>query len=220
MQKKEVAKTKVHRIAGLQREHYEVTPTEPWDQQKNEPDIWYRRFTTYRLIGPRRSVQRAWIMEKSLTQAIDKYANNSNGAWTLKAREWSWKERATAWDDHNLAMMAEEADKVLKEGTALMYKRVEKLKELGGRLEEVLLDPDNHKLSSYLIEQYRGVLDDIAREMGERTKETRLTGPNGGPVEITTSWGRGGSATNAWTALPEPIIETVVEEVTENSSVE
>lgn len=35
------------------------------------------------------------------------------------------------------------------------------------------------------VESYRGVLDDLAAEMGERSKSLAVTGAGGGPVQVT-----------------------------------
>src|SRR5262245_53691665 len=33
-----------------------LTPSEPWEQQPEEPNRWYARFERYRLAGPSRSL--------------------------------------------------------------------------------------------------------------------------------------------------------------------
>jgi hypothetical protein len=170
-----------------------------WEKQPGEPDLWFDRFTQYRLLGPRRSMVKVYRMSRVREQKEYKDVEGAPAYWNKHAKEWHWKERALAWDQHTLEEVAEQAEAVYNEGLALIHTRVDHLKQLGTKIERYLLHPKTTRLSPHLIEQYRGILDDIAKEQGQRVKETRLTGPGGGPVAITTSWGRGGSATNAWT---------------------
>lgn len=170
-----------------------------WEQLEGEPDLWFQRFTQFRLLGPRRTMRKAYVLSRQQEVGITvAEASTAGPSWREKAKMYCWKERAAAWDLHKLEEQEVAADKVFNEGLALVHNRVDHLKQLAEKMEKYLLDPRTTRLSPHLIEQLRGTYDDIAKELGQRVKETRLTGPGGGPVEITTSWGRGGSATDAW----------------------
>lgn len=182
----------------------------PWERMKGEPAFWYARFVEYRDMGPARSFTRYF---RGLTPTQIRGANGaSNHLWSKHAKQWNWKERAEAWDEYNEESERINAYFVLSHGLALAHERIKKLEALADRLESILMNKDI-KLSPFLIEQYRGLLKDIAEEKGERTKETRLTGVGGGPIVIETSWGRGGSASAAWEQLPAP--KVIVEEIQE-----
>jgi IS30 family transposase len=101
--------------------------------------------------------------------------------------------------------------RMIDRGLRSREKRIEKLENLANRIERDLedkLDPETFslvksglwfrdvKLSSTgmkvdvdvfaegLIRQYRGLMDDIAKERGERTSKTEITGAGGAPVQI------------------------------------
>lgn len=89
----------------------------------------------------------------------------------------------------------------LKTGLALKAERVKKLAQLAGLMEKDLfggvLWTDDVKMigsgayqervefeefNAAEVQQYRGVLDDIAKEVGERAQKTELTGKDGAPL--------------------------------------
>jgi len=43
---------------------------------------------------------------------------------------------------------------------------------------------DIYRFNSAILDQYRGVLDDLAKETGGRIAKHEMSGPNGGPIEI------------------------------------
>lgn len=190
-----------------------------WDQLPDEPTYWYDLFTQYRLLGATRTLRKLYRMkrdEKGLKALPREWGASTS--WTQKAREWKWIERAEAWDDFIREKADETAEGVLSEGLALPHVRIEKLKRVAEKLEDYILDPKVTKISSYVIEQYRGVLDDIAKETGGRVKETRFTAGNNGSIQqIVTVWGRGGSASEAWEQkqLEAPAPDAIEAEVTE-----
>jgi hypothetical protein len=190
-----------------------------WDQREEEPKIWYERFSIFRLIGPGRSIAKAYRKWRLLTKGeiTTKYTSNN---WYDVAREWHWEERASAWDDVVREEQEDVAQEVYADGLSFAHERVRKLKLVAKKLEDYILDIKTTRISPYIIEQYRGILDDIAKERGERQKETRVTGVGGGAIMIETQWGRGGSATDAWNQLAQPVVEAVVEEVAENNGSE
>lgn len=169
-----------------------------WDQLDDEPDSWFYKFSQFRLLGPRRSMRKVYRIWREEKYGQDMKEHTAPAIWAEKAKQYHWVERAHAWDVARLEEKEEEAEKVYSEGLSLAHNRVDHLKKLAQKMEDYLLDKRTTRLSPHLIEQLRGTYDDIAKELGQRVKETRLTGPGGGPVEIVTAWGRGGSATDAW----------------------
>lgn len=192
----------------------EVPERDPWEQMDKEPQRWFNLFNDFRLLGPNRTLRKLYRNkreQRGMPDIPQNYGAPSN--WAHYYRDWRWKERAEAWDEVVREKQEDDTVDVLGSGLALAHNRIVKLVELADRIEGILLDP-KAKISPYLVEQYRGILDDIAKEKGERSKEVRLTGTKGGPVVIETSWGRGGSASDAWEtkqiSAPSDAIEGVV----------
>lgn len=191
-----------------------LTDSEVWDQMEGEPVYWYAKFCEYRLLGPSRTLKKIYRIEKA--KNVDAGVVSPE-QWTTHFTKWSWKARAEAWDVQQQEELEDEIEQIVGEGLASAHRRVDHLKSIAMKLEEYMLDPRTTRISPNTIEQYRGLLDDIAREQGHRVKETRLTGPKGGSVIIETQWGRGGSASSAWerNQLPAPaslVVETTTEE--------
>jgi len=199
---------------------------EPWDQiigdpvRGNEPTYWYGCFTFFRLMGPRRKLARAFRLYNAENRGEPaQYDKPKAATWIQMAELWNWDQRAEAWDREQIELMEAIAHTELNEGLSLIHERVRSLKLISRKLELYLLDPHNTRLSPGTLEQYRGLLDDIARELGHRIRETRLTGTGGGPVVIETQWGRGGSATNAWnTEEVKPVVEVSEVKVVEENA--
>lgn len=192
----------------------ELQERDPWDRMDGEPLYWYSLFNQFRLMGPSRKLRtfyRKKRAESGMSDLKPEWGTPTN--WVHYARDWKWKERAEAWDAEMREQQEGEAEDTLTNGIAMSYKRIERLIALADKLEEIIFH-GNRAPSPYMVEQYRGILDDIAKEKGERSKEVRLTGSKSGPIQIETSWGRGGSASDAWErkqiAAPTDAIEGVI----------
>lgn len=193
----------------------QVDERDPWEQLPDEPRMWYERFEIYRLLGPLRTMGLAYRKYR----AVSGTPSNTTmvGQWSKYAKKYEWDRRAQAWDDSLREEREVEAMEVYSEGLSMAHERVRKLKAVAQKLEDYILDPRTTRISPHVIEQYRGLLDDIAKERGERKNVTAITGADGGPIRIVTSWGRGGSASDAWNALPEPVIDGEIKEITEEN---
>lgn len=141
---------------------------EPWDMLPGEPNLWYDRFTLYRLLGAKRSLSAAHRVEITKSRKKSKYLP---GSWREAAKLWNWDIRAQAWDEEQRTILECEAHQVISDGLALMHERVKSLKKRADKIDKYL--DKEKKPSSYLIEQWRGLLSDIADEMGERVKTTK-----------------------------------------------
>ena len=93
----------------------------------------------------------------------------------------------------------------LKTGLALKAERVKKLAKLAGLMEEDLFGGvlwtqdvkmigaapfqervEFEEFNTAEVQQYRGVLDDIAKEVGDRAQRNEITGKDGEPLAIRT----------------------------------
>jgi len=83
-----------------------------WDQQAEEPTLWYERFWVW-LHDPRRSMLGVYNGER--VKAGKGKAESPPGAWTKAAEKWKWSERAQAWDDNEHERLEEEWEARRKE---------------------------------------------------------------------------------------------------------
>jgi hypothetical protein len=72
-----------------------------WERQEGENDLWYFRFRRYLAMGTTRSVMGAFNAER-VEQGKAKEPRPS-GAWTKAAERFAWRERAAAYDAHQIA---------------------------------------------------------------------------------------------------------------------
>ena len=69
-----------------------------------------------------------------------------------------------------------------KTGYAIWQNRVHGLDKLAQFIDPLVAV--RGLFSPTLVREYRGLLDDIAKEMGERVRGIALSGPDGGPIDI------------------------------------
>jgi hypothetical protein len=190
----------------------DVSSNEPvsYERLPGEPSSLYAKFRLYRnMQADRRSLLAAYIAyQLGAAKGRDKPYTDVPGAWKKAADRWQWKARAAAYDMHvqaeedaRIAVLLQielaEKERILTTDYALSYKRIQALTEMAHTIEKSLRNEDgtiNYKwLTPDKIREYRGCLDDIAKEVGERIKKTanEHTGKNGGPIEIITEWGGG-----------------------------
>lgn len=124
--------------------------------------------------------------------------------------EFNWQERAAEYDQRIEAEKDEAARAyraaIMEEGFALDHERVKSLKRLAKHLQREIRNeqrvwlPDVKQIgagehaervdiirfNSALIDQFRGTLDDIAKEVGGRKQKHEVSGPDGGPIEEVT----------------------------------
>lgn len=153
-----------------------LEPTEieakPWDQQPGESALWFGRFTQYRLLGPRRSIDSAHRASKP----IEGLTGQTAGAhWFKAAREWDWKARAEAWDE------AEREEFVASEAARRLdarRRRLEIIEEVQDHAHKAILAAELDKLDRFtareLLGQTRLLLADSLKaqrlEYGESTE--------------------------------------------------
>ncbi len=175
----------------------------PYDQLPGESSKAYAKFLTYRNIKPyRRSINAAYgLYQERAEKGSKKDYKDAPGSWKALADKWYWIERANAYDAHLQAGLdaieQAEVEKILTSGYALIHKRIAGLDRMAKLIERSFIDAEeedkiNFKwLTPDKVREYRGCLDDIAKELGQRIKKQEITGKDGGPLEITTDWGGG-----------------------------
>ena len=178
-----------------------------WEQRDDEPDSWYSKFQFYLLMGVGRSMLGAY--KKYITQkGSKKLINFVPDGWDAAARRYDWKARAVAYDKSGEAQArkAYEARRlaILSTGFALEHERVALLDDLAAQLDAYRQIEDrlwitetkqigfgkdaqmieNVTFNAPLVKELRGTLDDLAKELGQRTKRTEVTGTDGNPIEV------------------------------------
>jgi len=66
----------------------------PWDQLEGEPQKWFDRFDTFRLMGPTRAIEDVWKAEAKVIKGKRPSPN-----WYKCKERYRWDERVRAWDD-------------------------------------------------------------------------------------------------------------------------
>lgn len=164
---------------------------QPWQRRRDEtgrliePKLWYERFWAW-LQDPRRMMLTVYNEERQ--RKGKKSAKNLPGSWNKAVAAWDWRARAEAYDKHmeaeRLRQTAEAEQRVLGEALAQRYGRIERLIELEKRLYQDLAEAgrlwpvevrgegeevrQRMRFNSALVREYRGVLEDIAAELGHR----------------------------------------------------
>lgn len=154
-------------------------------RRRNMPDL-AKRFQAHQLDGlkvPTTSTHTLW-------------------AWSYR---FDWASRAFIYDSRSTETPSELAREEITTGLAVPHERVKALKRLAYYLEQFVYDYDAlwqeiHRTVGWaktskivrerifndkLLAQYRGVLDDLAKETQGRKTATELSGPGGGPLAFT-----------------------------------
>jgi len=103
-----------------------------WDQmvEEGESDLWYGRFVKFMRLGAKRKIATVYKREKR----GEKGSNIVHGSWYDAAKTWRWEERARAYSDYvreeEDRAIADEQNKVIRSGYALMHRRIRLLENL------------------------------------------------------------------------------------------
>lgn len=187
-------------------EHTEVTQA-TYQRQAGEPGLWFARFLLYRNAGPGRTLL-GTVHAEEARKSNKKPSKYIPGAWSNACERWNWKARAEQYDANQQAQAEErrralleleqaEIERILTTGYALMHKRIEGLAEMADLIKKSFIDENAEEKINFAwvtpdkIREYRGCLDDIAKELGQRIKKNELTGKDGGPLLFQTEWGGG-----------------------------
>lgn len=164
---------------------------------RRETDAAIVACNDYLRLGPGRSLQKL----------IQKYAESDHESPTthvgvLKgwSKKFAWVERASAYDAEVERSKTAEVERLRTQGLAADYERLRELGEIYALLREAFntegVWTEDIKLSSRgdqvrvrvvnkpLIDTMRGVLDDIAREVGGRKQKHEHTGADGGAIQF------------------------------------
>lgn len=83
----------------------------PWERRPGEPGRWYACLEAYRLLGPQRTIEKAY---QQLAQSAGKKPSHPSQTWYAMAKRWEWQARAEAWDaSERRQLRAKERDRRL-----------------------------------------------------------------------------------------------------------
>lgn len=172
--------------------------SEIWERLPDEPLLWFRRFERFRLMTPTRSIAEVFQDEHKTEKNREKPRKKPTGDWYEQAQQWQWIERVTAWDavqtTHLEQLIESEKTRVLKEGFAVMHRRVAQLNTLSEQLLQYAQDEskvwlpdvkaigigeftervDLVQFNDALFREIRACFADIAAELGERVKRKEI----------------------------------------------
>ena len=160
-----------------------------WERLPEENSLWYGRFLLFRDMGPSRSLL-GTVHAEEAKKRKEKQSFSPPGAWSVAAKQWNWKERAEAWDAYIQRLNEAEIQRALTEGYAAIHERVKALNKMARLIEQSYADPaDEQKtifpwLTPDKIREWRGCLDDIAKELGHRVKKQEVE--HSGMLEVIT----------------------------------
>lgn len=178
-----------------------------YERQAGETAKNFACFLLYRNTSPlERSMLKSWNDYTSKTSKGRKGPyNDTPTAYRKIVHEFQWIERAKAYDDmlrkeqeENASKLRQieqdEREKILTSGYALLHKRIEALDKMASIIEDTMRDDKKNIVAQWVtpdkVREYRGCLDDIAKELGERQKtKLEISGKDGGVIEIHTQWG-------------------------------
>ena len=157
----------------------------------------------YLRMGPGRSVRELHRRYAKDTQNLP--PSRSRGTLKDWGAKYGWIKRGQLYDEQLEAQKNAKAAEIMNSGLALAHERVERLQDLADfladevrRYDRVWLPDvkqigsgnsaervDLERFNSALIDQYRGTLDDLAKETGGRVKKSEFAGPGGkGPAMV------------------------------------
>lgn len=158
------------------------------ERKENESDKAVIACNDYLRLGAGRSLRKlAKKYDKTKRNTTPTDSLSTLGQWST---EYDWQQRASLYDGELEHLRNEKKRKEFEAGLALDYERVHELKSLAHLLKQDLtvrlwLDDvksigsgefaervDLIRFNSALVEQYRGVLDDLAKETGGRKTKT------------------------------------------------
>jgi len=153
---------------------------EAWQRQRGEdgelePNLWFSRFTDYRLAGPSRSLL-GCVNRERVTKG-HKESNFTPGSWREAFERWNWKARVEAWDEHIRQELEAEWEARRKEVKEQEWASAGKLLERVGKmlkfpLSEVIQEDKDGKV--FKVQPVRWSQSDITRFLEAASKLRRL----------------------------------------------
>ena len=138
-------------------------------------------FEDYFNMGPGRSVRKLQqIYSEATAQSSPTKHLKTLFVWST---EHNWQNRVAHREAEIAAARLQDIiENAPKTGYAIWQKRVHGLDKLAQFIDPLVAIKG--LFSPTLVREYRGLLSDIAAEMGERIRGIAVSGPDGGPIDI------------------------------------
>jgi hypothetical protein len=204
----------------------------PAERMAGETRRAHGALSLYLAMGPARSLQK--LAEYPRDTPVGLLPINSLKKW---CRRYAWVERARAFDDQAARALAAAYEarraEIMEHGLALTHERVDKLYRRFDELEKLMQEPDNVlcpdfksiregdefvkirtvRFNQALFDTWRGILGDIAAEVGGRIRRAELTGKDGGPIRTAESHVNLAALTNEELAELERLTEKAANDI-------
>lgn len=122
----------------------------PWLRQEHETDKAYQGFSVYCLLGPERSIKRAW----EAIRGRERDGKNAPRDFEQWSSDYAWTARVAAYDawvsQFAIAQDAEYSRKIVNKARNTAIKCIEKMDELIAPEKETVLAPTLRDLSGAL----------------------------------------------------------------------
>lgn len=160
--------------------------TKPWERQRDcngdlEPNLWYDRFTHFRLMSSTRSLLGCYKEERARQGKTGK-PRTPPKSWLNACEQWNWRERAEAWDEAERERIEAEYE---AERLEWRKKRRQLLQGFFGQLAKALAkyDPSDASLGQ-LTQALRVAVQELRAEYDDLpTSRQEITGAEGGPIK-------------------------------------
>lgn len=166
------------------------------ERREGESDKAVIAFNDYARMGAGRSLEKLCDRYQTATESLPTKRLATLKQWSI---DFDWVERASAYDAIVDASKTAEIQRLRTEGLAADYARIQELDAIYQALKTEFKNGDgiwftDIKMSAKgdtvdvpvfnkpLIDSMRGVLDDIAKEVGGRKIVQEHSGPGGGPI--------------------------------------
>ena len=178
-------------------------------QQNKESSKAIQACNDYLRMGAGRSL--AKLQQIYVNTSSESKPPTSSLRWMQEwSRTYNWVKRSEEWDAQEEQRKTEAYNLAMKNGLALDYERVNSLKRLALFLESQVYEigatgkyhnvwlPDSksigfgeyaeivdiERFNAGLIQQFRGALEDLAKETGGRIVKQEIGGTGGGPLQF------------------------------------
>lgn len=94
----------------------------PWEIQADEPALWYDRFHTYMMLGPKRNLDATYRIVMGRNSRAPSH-------WWKKATEWNWRDRAVALDQLGWQELHQEQEQYARERRARRLRLIKELQD-------------------------------------------------------------------------------------------
>ena len=168
------------------------------ERKENETGRSVQACNDYLRLGSGRSIEK---LHRNYTESTSEESPSKSRRWLAEwSRKYDWVQRASVYDAQVDTSKTAEVQRLRTEGLAADYERLRELDSIYQALKGEFSNGDglwytDIKISAKgdtvdvpvfnkaLIDSMRGVLDDIAKEVGGRKQINEHSGPGGKPIE-------------------------------------